>query len=65
MGIHRSQANLIAKATGCKGTYALMRLPDHNRTLQTVPDAMHTVKDDVEKLVYLVTGMRLYMPDGS
>ena len=47
--VRRSQANLIAKSTGCKGSYALMKLPEHNRTLQTVPDAMH------EKMVYLVT----------
>lgn len=56
----RSVANLIAKSTGCKGTYALMKLPDHNRLLQTVPDAMHTVKDLIEKIVYLVIGSSLY-----
>ena len=55
--VRRSQANLIAKSTGCKGTYALMNLPEHNRILQTVPDAMHTVKDLIEKIVYLVTGI--------
>ena len=58
--VRRSQANLIAKSTGCKGTYALMNLPEHNRILQTVPDAMHTVKDLIEKIVYLVTGIYLY-----
>ena len=53
---NRTQANLIAKHTGCKGIYALMRLPYHNRIEQTMPDAMHTVKDCVEKVFYLITG---------
>lgn len=52
----RAQAKLIAKSTGCKGSYALMRLPYHDRVEQTVPDAMHTVKDCIEKLLYLITG---------
>jgi hypothetical protein len=30
-----------------------MKLPQHNREYQTVPDAMHTIKDVVEKLVVL------------
>ena len=34
-----------------------MRLPYHDRVNQTVPDAMHTIKDCIEKLVYLNTGM--------
>ena len=33
-----------------------MRLPQHDRVNQTVPDAMHTIKDCIEKIVYLVTG---------
>ena len=52
----RSQAQMIAKFTGCKASYALMRLPYHDRTTQTVPDAMHTIKDCIEKFVYLITG---------
>ena len=47
---------MIAKSTGCKASYSLMRLPYHDRVSQTVPDAMHTVKDCIEKLVYLITG---------
>ena len=43
---------MIAKATGCKGSYALMRLPNHDRLLQTMPDA---TKDFMEKIVYLIT----------
>ena len=53
----RAQANMIARATGCKGTYSLMKLPEHDRLAQTVPDAMHTTKDLIEKLVHLVAGM--------
>lgn len=49
-----AQATLVSKATGCKNTYALMRLPNHDRTSQMVPDAMHTVTDSVEKLLYLI-----------
>ena len=54
--VHRTQAKAIAKSTGCKGSYSLMNLPGHDRVRQTVPDAMHTVKDCVEKLVFLVIG---------
>lgn len=51
-----AQAQQIAKATGCKSTYSLMRLPFHDRTSQSVPDAMHTVTDCIEKLLYLIVG---------
>jgi len=40
---------LIKRATGCKGTYALMKLPGHDRIMQTLPDSMHTVKDAIER----------------
>lgn len=33
-----------------------MRLPDHDPMTQCVPDAMHTVKDVLEKLFGLLTG---------
>ena len=33
-----------------------MRLPNHDRINQTVPDAMHVVKDCIEKILYLITG---------
>ena len=32
----RTRADAIAKSTGCKGTYALMKLPDYDRVLQSV-----------------------------
>ena len=34
-----------------------MRLPDHNRTTQTMPDAMHIIKD---KLVYTIIGVQSF-----
>ena len=40
---------MIKRATGCKGTYALMKLPGHDRIMQTLPDSMHTVKDAIER----------------
>lgn len=54
--MYRAQADLIAKCTGCKGTYSLMKLPYHDRIAQTVPDAMHTITDSIEKIFYLIIG---------
>ena len=48
-------ASIIASATGCKGNYALQKLPDHNRIEETLPDACHTVKDVVQNVMYLIT----------
>ena len=36
-----------------------MWLTHHDRVNQTVPNAMHTIKDCIEKLVYLTTGMNV------
>lgn len=33
-----------------------MRLPKHNRLLQCYPDAMHTIKDAVEHIFFLLIG---------
>lgn len=33
-----------------------MRFPNHDRLKQAIPDAMHTIKDVVERLVYFLTG---------
>ena len=49
-------ANAIAKSTGCKGTYSLMRLPCHDPINQCVPDSMHTPKDVLERIFALLTG---------
>ena len=54
---NRAQAKDITRSTGCKRSYALMRLAYYNRIDQTVPDAMHTVKHCTEKLLYLITGI--------
>ena len=53
---HCAKAAAIAKNTGCKYRYSLMKLPHHNRITQTVPDCMHTVKDVIEKVFHLLTG---------
>lgn len=52
----RSQAAAIAKSTGCKGTYPLLKLKYHDPIKQTVPDAMHTIKDAIEHFFYLIVG---------
>lgn len=54
--ICRSQATLIAKTTGYKGSYPLQKLKLHNPVQQIVPDAMHTVKDAIEHFFYLIIG---------
>lgn len=33
-----------------------MKLPGHNRILQTCPDAMHTIKDCIERIFFLLIG---------
>ena len=33
-----------------------MELPNHNRTTQVFPDAMHTVKDCIERIFSLIIG---------
>ena len=38
-----------------------MRLPYHNRGDQIAPDAMHTIKDSIEKIVALITGKQFYV----
>ena len=52
----RTQADQLAKHCGCKGSHALMKLLHHSYIDQTVPDAMHTVKDVTEHLLKLITG---------
>lgn len=37
-----------------------MALPFHDRIHQTVPDAMHTITDTVEKLLYLIIGKKIH-----
>ena len=47
---------MVAKTTGCKGSYALMKLPHHNRLIQVFPDAMHTIKDAMVHVFNIMTG---------
>ena len=49
-------AAAVAKFTGCRNSYSLMKLPNHNRVLQTFLDAMHTVKDSIEQVFLLLVG---------
>ena len=54
--LYRSQAAVVAKSSGCKGSYPLMKLKFHKPIEQTVPDAMHTIKDVIEHFFYLIVG---------
>lgn len=51
-----TKANLVARGSGCKGSNSFMRLCNHDSTKQTIPDAMHTIKDAVVNLFELITG---------
>ena len=53
---NKTQAQYVATATGCKGLYAFTRMPGHNRMKQSVPDAMHTLKDVVKNVMDVCTG---------
>ena len=47
---------VVAQETGCKGTYSLSRLPNHNRVLSTPPEPMHLFKNIAKHLVGLLAG---------
>ncbi|KAK2562532.1 hypothetical protein P5673_014208, partial [Acropora cervicornis] len=47
---------ILAKSYGCKGRYAFMRLPNHDRTTLVHPDAMHTITNVVTTQVGLLSG---------
>lgn len=49
-------AMAISKATGFKQSHSFMKLPNHNYLTQTYPDAMHTVKDCIERIFFLLIG---------
>ncbi|KAL5015772.1 hypothetical protein ScPMuIL_005361 [Solemya velum] len=53
---NKAQASCVAAATGCKDTYALSKLPGHDRPNECQPDACHTVKDVVQNVMNLVSG---------
>ena len=52
----RTQASQVARVTGCKGVHPLSRLPGFKSTEEVVPDAMHTIKNVVERIFNLITG---------
>lgn len=53
---NKSQASIVAKATGCKALSSFVLLPQHDRTVQTFPDPMHTIPNAVQALFKLITG---------
>ena len=52
----KADASLLTKGSGCKGSNAFMELPNHDPTTQTIPDAMHTIKDAVVNLYDIIVG---------
>lgn len=52
----KAKLNLVARCSGCKGSNSFMKLHNHDPTTQTIPDAMHTIKDAVVNLFDLITG---------
>ena len=53
---NKAQASSLATATGIKGVYPLMKLPDHNRIEESVPDGMHTIQRCLLNIHNLITG---------
>lgn len=53
---NKTQAGVIAKATGCKSVNCFMLLPNFDRTKQAYPDVMHTLKNAVVEIFNLITG---------
>ena len=47
----------VARRTGFKRSYALQRLPNHDRYLNTPAEPMHLIKNVVEHLVKLLAGL--------
>ena len=53
---NQSQRSFIAKSYGCKGSYAFMKLPGHDRTKLVHPDPMHTITNVITTLLSLLSG---------
>lgn len=51
-----SNARLVVRGSGYKGTTSFTKLSGHDSIAQAIPDAMHTVKDAVVNLFDLITG---------
>ena len=46
----------LARLSGCKGTYSLSQLSNHDRYLNTPVEPMHLLKNVVEHVVRLLSG---------
>lgn len=53
---NKTQKQKHQKETGLKGTYALMKLPYHNRLHQMQPDGMHTIADFISHVMDMLIG---------
>lgn len=53
---NKTQAQLVASATGCKQSYSVCKLPGHDRVNESLPDCCHTVKDVIQNIMKVVTG---------
>lgn len=53
---NKTQKQKHQKETGMKGTYALMKLPYHNRLQQMQPDGMHTIADFISHVMDMLIG---------
>ena len=54
--VSQSEKKKIHQETGCKGSYALRRLPHHDRYLNTPVEPMHLFKNLAEHIVKLLSG---------
>ena len=52
----RTVASEITRKSGCKGSYPFMKLSQHDPQQQTMPDAMHTIKDAIANIYDLIIG---------
>ena len=52
----KSERIELTQSTGCKGTYSLSRLPNHDTLMCTPVEPMHVFKNVSEHLVSLLTG---------
>ena len=46
----KSNAHLVTIGSGCKRFTSFMRLEHHDPVQQSIPDAMHTIKDAIVNL---------------
>uniref|UniRef100_A0A8W8M6J9 Uncharacterized protein n=1 Tax=Magallana gigas TaxID=29159 RepID=A0A8W8M6J9_MAGGI len=51
---NKTQKQKHQKETGMKGTYALIKLPYHNRLHQMQPDGIHTIADFISHVANMM-----------